>query len=322
MTQWVHKRKWKRFRKIVGEKWFSVTLFFRFNWLPLLLIASLVLLVAYWWRYLLPSTDLQAAQWSLSAEVQGLAALLGIILVGVTILWSQAMSEETRLRELQQIYYELLRTGGNQKHLGAPFIELLRRNYLKAIEGRTLPRAVFPYEHRKYQRHRDLFLDICRLSQVVFEHYGLPSNSQEIQNDLGGLGFSENEITYKVLVTLYDLKSDAAEFLELVTDIFNPANTTLNELEGGGDFGMKVWDETLKQATETSLGRLKRFHRFRGIWFRFAFALYVLAIATGLIALSATDAMPWRPWLIGATVLGFLALGITVVFFHQLLRAK
>jgi hypothetical protein len=315
-------RRWKDFVKAVRNKWFNTTLFFRFNWPPLLLTALLGLLVAYWWRYLLPNADLQSTQWTLSAEVQGLAALLGIILVGVTILWSQAMSEEARLRELQHIYYELLRTGGKEKHVGMPFIEALRRNYLAGIKARALPRDVFPYEHRKYQTHRDLFMDICRLSQVVFEHYGLPSNSEEIQNDLKGLAFSENEITDKVLVAWYDLKSDAAEFLELVTDIFHPGKTTLYELEGGGDFGMKVWDETLKQNTETSLERLKRFHRFRSIWFRSGLAVYVLAIATGLIALSATSATLWRPWLIAAMLLGFLALGFTVVFFHQLVRAK
>jgi len=317
-----HITSWRDFAKAARDKWFNTALFFRFNWPPILLITLLGLLVAYWWRYLLPSTDLQATQWTLSAEVQGLAALLGIILVGVTILWSQATSEEGRLREVQHIYYELLRTGGNRKHAGIPFIETLRRNYLDRIKARTLARNVFPYEHRKYRTHRDLFLDICRLSEVVFERYGLPSNSQEIQSDLEGLRFSENEITDKVLVPWYDLKSDAAEFLELVTDIFNPANTTLDDLEGGGDFGMKVWDETLRQSTETSLERLKRFHRFRGIWFRCALAVYVLAIATGLIGLSATNATVWRPWLIAAMVLGFLALGLTVAFFHQLLRAK
>jgi len=314
--------KWKGFGKTLRDRWFNTTLFFRFNWPPLLLIALLGLLVTYWWRYLLPIADLQSTQWTLSAEVQGLAALLGIILVGVTILWSQAMSEESRLRELQHMYYELLRTGGDQKHAGMPFIEALRQSYLKRIKERALPRHVFPYEHHKYQTHRDLFVDICRLSQVVFEHYGLASNSHEIEKDLEGLRFSENEITDKIHVPWYDLKSDAAEFLELVTDIFNPANTTLDELEGGSGFGMKVWDETLKQNTETSLDRLKRFHRFRSIWLRSGLAVYVLAIAASLIALSATNPTQWRPWLITAMLLGFLALAFTVVFFHQLVRAK
>jgi hypothetical protein len=203
-----------------------------------------------------------------------------------------------------------------------PFIEVLRRDYLKAIKEHALPRDVFAYKHRKYKTHRDLFLDICCLTQVVFEHYSLPSNSEEIQSDLDGLRFSEKEITHRLFVASYDLKSDLAEFLELVTDIFNPANMTLYELEGGGDFGMKVWDETVTQNTQTSLERLKRFHRFRTIWFRSGLSVYVLAIATGLVALSATNATLWRPWLIAAMVLGFLALGFTVVFFHHLVRAK
>ena len=85
---------------------------------------------------------------------------------------------------------------------------------------------------------------------------------------------------------------------------------------------MKVWDETLKQNTETSLDRLKRFHRFRSIWLRSGLAVYVLAIAASLIALSATNPTQWRPWLITSMLLGFLALAFTVVFFHQLVRAK
>lgn len=169
-------------------------------------------------------------------EVESLATLLGIMLVGVTILWSQATGEEARLREVRPKYYELLRTGGNPAHTGSPVIERLRLDYLRKIKARSLPRQVFQYEHPKYRTHRDLFMDICRLSELVHEYCGMEKIFEILESDLKSLRFPEGEITDKVLVTWYDLKSDASEFLELVNEILTPGNATVYfELEGGQD---------------------------------------------------------------------------------------
>lgn len=160
------------------------------------------LLLVAWARYLLPRADYQSAQWALSTEVESLATLLGIMLVGVTILWSQATGEEARLRELQPKYYELLRTGGNPAHNGPPVIEQLRLDYLKKIKARSLPRQVFQYEHPKYHKHRDLFVDMCRMpcppQQAILPH-GLfhfrdPVGALEDFARLGAIGGADDAV--------------------------------------------------------------------------------------------------------------------------------
>jgi hypothetical protein len=241
----------------------------------------------------------------------------------VTVLWSQAAGEEARLRELLPKYYELLRTGGNAGHDGPPAVETLRLDYLDKIKRRSLPRTVFPYKHEKYRKHKDLFIDICRVSELVHEHYGLGKIFEKLEDDLKSLRLSEEQITDKVLVTWYDLKSDPLEFLGLVTDIFHPGNNTLYfELEGGGEFVDKVWDLTLLQHTEPSLQRVKRFRQFRSIWFRTGFSVYVLAIVTGLAALSSTTSVStWRPLFVVSMILGFGAVAFTIMFVHALLRS-
>jgi len=314
----------KRFKDFLGERWFRMGLFFRFHWW----VALLVLLVggvwAFWWRGILPYADYQSAQWALSTEVQSLAALLGIILVGVTILWSQAAGEEGRLRELQPKYYELLRSGGDSSHVSPTVIEELRMDYLKKIKERSLPREVFPYKHGKYHKHKDLFVDVCRVSELVNEYFGLGKLFDTIETDLKSLRFSQDQVTDKVLVTWYDLKSDSREFLELVTDIFHPGNNTVYfELAGGQNLVDRIWDLTLLQHTETALARSKRFNYFRTVWFRLGFALYVLAITIGLLALSGTTSKTvWRPPFAAAITLGLSAVIFTILFVHILLRSE
>jgi hypothetical protein len=308
--------------KKLKEVWFDITIFFRVHWTVVLLIGLLTLIVAYWVRSVLPRTGQQAAQTLLSTEVQSLATLLGIMLVGIAVLWSQAMSEEGRLLEIRPKYYELLRHGLDRKREGTPFIEELRREYLRRIKERKVPRKVFPYDHPTYKTHKDLFLDISRLSDVLHDYYGLTGVSEHAESDLRGLGFSEEEFTDRVLVTWYDLKNDPTEFLELVTDIFNPANTTLYELDAG-DFAERVWDVTLNLRTETSLERLKNFKQFRSVWFRIGFGVYVLAIVSGLLAISSTSSdLIWRPWLACSLFLGFIAVVFTVLLVHRLLRSQ
>ena len=53
-----------------------------------------------------------------------------------------------------------------------------------------------------------------------------------------------------------------------------------------GDFAERVWDETLNLRAETSLERLERFKQFRSVWFRTGFAVYILAMVSGLLAIS------------------------------------
>jgi hypothetical protein len=314
----------KKISARVRELWFNVTLFFRFHWFPLFLIALVSGIAGYWTHYLLPSVNYQSAQWAVSTEVESLATLLGITLVGVTILWSQATGEEARLRELRPKYYELLRTGGNPNHTGIPVIEKLRVDYLKKIRARTLPRQVFQYEHSKYHTHRDLFVDICRLSEVVHEYCGMGKIFETLESDLKGLRFPGDEITDKILVTWYDLKSDASQVLGLVNDIISPGNATVYfELEGGQELADKIWDLTLLQHTETSLDRVARFKQFRSVWFRLGFGIYVVAIVTGLLAVSATTReINWQPLFIGSMILGFASIVFTICFVHALVRSN
>jgi hypothetical protein len=145
-----------------------------------------------------------------------------------------------------------------------------------------------------------------------------------IERDLKELGFTETEITDGVFVRLYDLKSSSLEFLELVTDIFHPGNNTLYfELDGGRSLADRIWDLTLLQHTETSLNRVKQFRQFRSVWFRLGFGVYVLAIVTGLTAVSATTKLSmWRPLFIASLLLGLTAVVFTVIFVHGLVRSE
>lgn len=281
-------------------------------------------ITAYWSRYLLPRVDYQSAQWAISTEVQSLAALLGIMLVGVTILWSQAAGEEARLIGLLPKYYELLRTGGHPAHKGPPVVERLRLDYLGKIKARSLPQEVFPYKHSKYREHRDLFLDLCRLSELVHEYYGIRGIRNSVENDLKEVGFGEDEIVDRVLVRWYDLKSDTVEFLELVTDIFHAANSTFYlQIESGTNLVDRIWEFTLLQHTEVSLKRIEQFRKFRGIWFRLGFGVYMLAIVLGLATASVITGLDsWRPLFVASLLLGLAAVLFTIVFVHVLLRSE
>ena len=136
------------------------------------------------------------------------------------------------------------------------------------------------------------------------------------------LGFSSEQIIDLFVVPSYEIKDNPAEFLEITTDIFNPANTTLYELEAG-DFSEKVWDETLNLRTETSLERLKRFKQFRSVWFRAGFAVYVMAIVSGILAISATSSdTTWYSWFTSALLLGFIAIVFTILLVHRFLRSE
>lgn len=313
----------KRISTLIRELWFKTTMFFRFHWAPAFLIALLTAMVGYWALYLFPSVDHQSAQLALNTEVESLATLLGITLVGVTILWSQATGEEARLRELRPKYYELLRTGGNPNHTGAPVIEVLRADYLKKIRARTLPRKVFQYNHPKYRTHRDLFIDLCRLSEVVHEYCGMGKIFETLENDLRSLRVSEDDITDKILVTWYDLKSDASEVLGLVNDILTPGNATVYfELEGGQELADKIWDLTLLQHVETSLVRIARFKTFRSVWFRFGFGIYVLAIVAGLLTIAANGVANWRALFTISMIFGLASVVFTICFVHVLLRSE
>jgi hypothetical protein len=232
------------------------------------------------------------------------------------------MSEESRLLELRPKYYELLQHGLEKKRKGTPFIEELRTEYLRRIKERKLPRTVFPYDHPKYKTHKDLFIDICRLSDIVHDYFGLPTTNEHFESDLKDLGFSPEQVIDRVVIPWYEMKEKPADFLELVTDIFHPGNTTLYEL-GVGDFAERVWYETLNLRTETSIERLKRFEQFRSVWFRAGFAVYILAIVSGLLAISSTsNGVTSRPWLACSLLLGFLAIVFTVLLVHRLLRSE
>src|SRR5579872_5203875 len=98
----------KRLRQRTADVWLKIRLFFRFHCFALGLILLITAVGSYWATRLFPHTDFQSAQWALSTEVQSLAALLALMLAAVTFLWSQAAGEETRLRDLQPKYYELL----------------------------------------------------------------------------------------------------------------------------------------------------------------------------------------------------------------------
>jgi hypothetical protein len=304
------------------DAWSACSIFVRHHWTATVLSAILAAIAWYGAHAVIPRTSSQAASALLSTEVQSLATLLGIMLVGIAILSSQATSEESRLVQLRPKYFELLRGGLEKKSDGMPFIEDLRKHYLKRIKERQLPEKVFPYDHPKYKTHKDLFLDICRLSQIVCENYGDENVGRQIEIDLAGLGYSQEEIIDRVVVMWYDLKNYPAKFLELVTDIFHPGNSTLYELNAG-EFAERMWDETLNLRTETSIERLKNFEQFRSVWFRAGFGVYVLAIVTGLLSISSTSIEnTWRPWLTASLVLGFLAIVFTVLLVHHLLRAE
>ena len=68
-------------------------------------------------------------------------------------------------------------------------------------------------------------------------------------------------IINRVIVPWYRLRDEPTLFVEVVTSIFNPANTTLYHL-GEGDFAERVWDVTINLRSETSLERLKNFTNF------------------------------------------------------------
>jgi len=101
---------------------------------------------------------------------QSVAALIGLIIVGITLLWSQVITEEVNLRNLEKKYSSFLMTM-REEHWpisedGAIIVQL-RRDYFKKIKERSLPDEIYLYEHSKYKKHTYVFLDICSLIEFV-----------------------------------------------------------------------------------------------------------------------------------------------------------
>lgn len=227
---------------------------------------------------------------------------------------------------MQDKYYRSLATL-NDPALGepVPVIEKLRHDYFQKItSGKITPLEDLCYHPKQYSTHEQLFMDICVITELVYDHFNRENIHPILERSLKKLGFSEDEITIKVLArSTYDLRRNLVDFYELLIEVFSPSNFLLDELKYGKELGEIIWNESLKDKTDVSLDRLIAFKKFKGMFLHVTIALFVIAITLGIFSLSSLNPDSFSVvFTVIPIAFAIVAIFLTVVSLHRLLRIE
>jgi len=294
--------------------------FFSNYWILLILGVLFIL----WILYGLPNSDLDSAHWTLSALAQSVAALFGLIIVVISFLWSQAAPAEQNLRKLKDKYVWLL-INMDVEQRGIPeqgtIIEQLRKDYFSEIKSKYRAGGTFPFKHRRYKSDKDLFLEICSLSELVdsFLHKGKCSNREVIDANLQELGWAEEgDLCY---LRSLELMGKVVTFFETIYGIFAPTNLVLYELLHGWDLPEKLRTEFLSDNIEFRLEKITRFQTFIGTFSKINMFAFVLTIVVSILLLSSMSKSNFTAnHLLLPMTLGLVSIGLLTITLNRLLH--
>jgi hypothetical protein len=258
--------------------------------------------------------------------VQAIAALGGLLLVGVTLLWSRASEARANLRSvlgkyLDAVAYPVIN--------GEPLIERLRNHYMEHLrsEDEVADEAPFAYEQR-YGTHKDVGRGLALLSMLTYDTRGGGYDFVDLlSDDLQWLGFTEDEV-YTLPADVYGLRTDPSKSLRLITELVSLGSNYVHALsdrvrgddKAGGQLAEKIWDFSQDDDIEGNLEAIERFGRMSGVRARLALFLWSSAIVVGLFALLSTGsgATLWPTSL--ALALAVLSIQVTGMLLNDMLR--
>lgn len=293
--------------------------FFSKYWIFLILGILFVL----WFIFGLPNSDLNSARWTLSALVQSIAALVGLIIVSITFLWTQAITEEANLRRLKDKYMCILMYMHDKRCIGleVSFIEQLRQDYFEKIKSNSLPDEIFPQKHNSHKNHKDLFLEICSLAELAQSYFNIDkeTHKQRVDTDLKAINLSQKSTSvYKRSLIM---KGNVVDFFLVLYDIFTPDNLTLGKLNQGRTISDKVWNELMNDNIDLGLERIRRFRKFKGTFFKINIFAFILCLVVGLLVLSSLSDSHFTPsLLLLPMILGIISIALLTITLNRLLH--
>ncbi len=307
---------------------YEIPFFVRDNWLPLAVLVVLVGVFLAWHLEFRDSWSTESTRWTLSAMVQAIAALAGLLLVGLTLLWTRASNARSHLRLVRRRYLDLLRGEAP----GDTAIEHIRRDYMQGLKRRRrdLQEDPYPWKHETYPTHKEVGRGLALLSMLVSDIYNVDpasAESERLSRDLVWLGYDEDEI-YTLYGDLFAARSDPAEAVELVTDLINVGSNFIYVLsdppastKSCSDIAGEVWGWSQDDDLDGSLEAIRSFARMSGLQAKVALVLMAATIAVGLFTVLSTgdDVALWPVSL--SLALALASLQGVILLLNSMLRA-
>ena len=140
-----------------------------------------------WWHYFFPCIGLDSSQWTLSALIQSLSAVLGLLIVVYIFIDSKKRESIEYLAKLEPKYHDILIS---QIENGTPFIIKLREEFLENILqekcGSEMKFNPFTNSETDYLEE---FYSVSVLAEYMIVTYGLNYSTQKIRDDLKSIGY-------------------------------------------------------------------------------------------------------------------------------------
>jgi hypothetical protein len=281
---------------------------YQHNWPNVLLACALSLGFVVWLVVGLPQSDSQSARWALSATAQSMAALVGLMFVGLTILWNAAETARTRLRGLAHNYFVMLKQPVWKP--GIPVIEALRRQYTGMVTSGECPPEEEPsYYRHEYRTHLELLADICVLSAAVADYHKLPVNTRRLAYKMRRLGWTgaDEEWMWGEIVMC---RMEPDRFMRKLAAVFDLANFGMELIPIGRQLQADMIDQCWRDQVDDSVERLKLFDTITGwpLWLVFTLALF--AIVASLLTVATISPESYQRWTLALPILlALIAIG-------------
>ena len=273
----------------------------------LLLVAFVLLAVGLGLVLRFELMGFESARWTLSALVQGGAALIGILFVAIGLLWNQANQEREKLRRLMEDY---------MPHFAPDTTAVIDlRNTLCEVYKTGFP--TFPdfsqySERRKMELLKDVF---TRLTELVFAaslylDVNVPSHKFFVGSPEEGLWCEDLEDNYKRRAAW--LHADEFPFFAHLMEFDNQLSLLADDMN-------------LKNRVGASVYRLRFFQAFTGRGLKVISCMWLLCITTGILILVSIDKIPPASlfYLVALPVaIGIVAVGITLSLGLRAIRSE
>jgi len=270
------------------------------HWFAFASYAVIVAALIAWFLLFLPSAGVDSARWTLSALVQGAAAILGTTFVGFTFVWNEAERSIDQLRRLRPEFVSRLAaqtndwktTDGEGKPVSALVsdLERMRRLIVQKMRDGEFRDDDDLLLYTEYDSHADHLIEISALCKALLAMTFMDPHWEQrerIDNDLRTAGVSEDEIAVDMYWREGDIKANPVEFFDVATDIFSITNfVPPNVDEECGRFLDEIVEMTERDDIDGFLRRIKLMRRMRRGPFKLTMLLLIAAVAWGLIVLS------------------------------------
>ena len=284
----------------------------RNDWLPILSALLLIGLFLFWLRYLTDLRDENSTQWALSSIVQAWAALAGLLVIGITLLWSQALAAKTHLRSLKSKYVSMLRRPDGKGLILRGALDQVRHQLQFQWSGIASSYSYHPYALREVAYQLGL------LSVSLFE-----ADPREIQD---GFGLEEWELL-QLEAGAASASADAVAFMQALDSFCHaysdpnmgslPEAPDLNDLH---ELATKLTPALQIDDVKPSLDRLRSFEHIVGFRGKIATLLFLSTIVVGMVVLLSTERNPplWAVSLVLALALA--SLEALILLMEQVVR--